>query len=59
MLEDQRFSMSQLRDELRETTNEAERLARVLASLEMLYLPITKPRAVQPAEVPIAKPHRS
>ena len=43
MLEDERYSMSQLREELRATADEAERLSRALADLGLLLVPPKSP----------------
>jgi hypothetical protein len=46
MLEDQRYDLSLLRDSLRETAEQAERLERALTKIGLLLPPLAdKPRA--------------
>jgi hypothetical protein len=51
MLEDQRYDLSNLRDELRETNAQAERLLRTLSDLGML-LPVKESRQQEDTNKP-------
>jgi hypothetical protein len=55
MLENERYTLSLLREELRETSDQADRLVRALDRLEMLAPPLPKPGAAQPKTVPATR----